>query len=75
MMYLCCKCFEEFDDSEGACPVCDFPVCGGDCSECNKQEAAQRCLMAEAMTKENPFIQVRDGKEEKDRDSRLKKKE
>lgn len=54
--FLCCKCFNEFDDTEGTCPVCDFPVCRGDCNECNKKGSEKRYLMAQIICEETPFI-------------------
>lgn len=74
--YLCCKCYCEFDDSkEGVCPVCDFPICHGDCRECHRRATETRGKLAEIMCKENPFIQVSDAEEKKDRSSRVKKEE
>lgn len=56
--YLCCKCYCEFDDSEGECPLCGFPVCHGDCKECNRKASDRRGLLAEIMCEENPFSQT-----------------
>ncbi len=74
--YLCCKCYCEFDDSEeDVCPVCDFPVCHGNCGECHERGQEARYQMAKIMTEENPFIQVSDAKKKEDRSSRVKEEE
>jgi hypothetical protein len=53
---VCCKCWCEFNDSLGACPLCDVPACHEDCVKCSEAASQKRFTMAQVMLDEQPFV-------------------